>query len=83
MIHTTDANLQVLSKLENFVLVAHPEHVLVLSFLMWVITIKLDEAISLTSLEQVKVDFLGLFHELPHAVNRVIIDRGVILSSCL
>ena len=76
---TPDADLDIVTDLEDFVLVAQTEHLLVFSFLMRIITIELCEFVSaLCSLKNLSVNFGGLFHELSCTIDRIIVKRLVV-----
>ena len=73
-----DADSDIISQLEQFILVTKSEHLLVLSFLMRVISVEFKHILRvLTRHQQVSVHLGSFFHQLADTVNRVIIDWSV------
>ena len=84
VILTTDANLEVVSKLVDLILVTNSEHLLVLIFLVRVVPFEFGEFLRLLgSLEQVDVNLLSFLHELTGTVDGIIIKGSVIGKSSL
>ena len=84
VILTTDANLEVVSKLVDLILVTNSEHLLVLIFLVRVVSFEFGELLRLLgSLEQVDVNLLSFLHELTGTVDGIIIKGSVIGKSSL